>query len=156
MLRVVNGDIFREPSGILVLPVNQQGVPSYEVTKSAKSIFPDNWEEYRMSLPGNIGDVLVVDMGSTCDFPKIANMFVQENWRHPVRFEVLEKAVDVLLQKCISMQIRTVNFPSLYETVSYEVKSDWHKMVTMLDKKFTTRYFIDCRLFNMPPANSEE
>lgn len=129
----MKGDMFEAQTEAIVNTVNTVGVMGKGVALQFKKRYPDNFNSYLKAIEDNnidIGKLFVTNAPSL--FHKyIINFPTKKHWRHPSKYEYVEKGMIDLIRIIEEKDIRSVAIPPLG---AGNGKLDWRKVKPIIEK----------------------
>ncbi|MCE5178554.1 MAG: phosphatase [Bacteroidetes bacterium GWD2_45_23] len=135
MIKTVEGDMMHSGAEALVNTVNTVGVMGKGIALQFKEAFPNNSKSYieackRKELePGKL--LVIWDENLELGKKLIINFPTKIHWRHPSKYEYIEKGLTALRQLLLQQNIKSVAIPPLG---SGNGGLDWKRVKPMIEQ----------------------
>lgn len=115
MIILKTGNLFFEPTDVLINPVNCVGVMGAGLALQFKNRFPLNFVEYKNACISKLIQPGKVFIHSHSSGPPhyIVNFPTKLHWKNPSKIEYIEKGLEDLLIKIKQLNINSISIPPL-------------------------------------------
>lgn len=158
-ISVIQGDMFENPSEVLVNAVNCCGVMGAGLALQFKKRFPENYEKYKevcengLLRPGKI--FLSPTFSETnpkyiVDFPTVDKLWVSGG----VTLDDIKNSLKDLVQHVIHFEVKSISIPALGCGIA---GFDWDDILPLILAAFTDRSLnnVDCEVFIFKPQEKK-